>query len=176
VELFLRLTVHYPDSAYRVKAHEQLAEILGSHLKNYPRAIAQYDKLIRLQKRSRSDLSDLVMAQARCYFMMEDWKSARKNYERVLKEYPLSSSADKAAYQIGYTHFLEGNFEAAERALRHFLERYPKSEWAFDGMLHLARAKEAQNQSVDSADIMERLKIRFPERMSEMGTNGGRKE
>jgi TolA-binding protein len=175
VELFSRLTVLYPDSAYRLKAHEQLAEILGSHLKSYPRAIAQYDKLIRLQKRGQNDLSELYMEQARCYFMMEDWKSARRNYEKILKEYPLGSFADKAAYQIGYTHFLEGHYHAAEKALRHFLGSYPKSEWAFDGMLQLARAKEAQNQSMDSADIIERLKIRFPERMSEIGLNGASK-
>jgi TolA-binding protein len=176
VELFLRLTVLYPDSAYCLKAHEQLAEIFGSHLKDYPKAIAQYDQLIRLQKRGHHDLSELYMEQARCYFMMEDWKSARKNYEKILKEYPLGSFADKAAYQIGYTHFLEGNYDAAERALRLFLESYPKSEWAFDGMLHLARAKEAQNQGMDSAEILERMKIRFPEKMSEIGSRGARKE
>jgi len=175
-ELFLRLTVLYPDSGYCLKAHAQLAEIFASHLKSYPRAIAQYDKLIRLQKQGHNDLSELYMEQARCYFMMEDWKSARKNYEKVLKEFPLGSFSDKAAYQIGYTHFLEGNYDAAERALRHFLENYPKSEWAFDGMLQLARAKESQNQDMDSADIIERMRIRFPEKMSAIGAEGARKE
>jgi TolA-binding protein len=176
VELFVRITVLYPDSSTCLKAHEHLAEIFGSHLKSYSRAVAQYDKLIKLHKRREEDLSALYMEQARCFFMMEEWESARDNYEKILKEYPLGSLADKAAYQIGYMHFLEGRYGAAEKALRYFLETYPKSEWAFDGMLQLARAKEAQQQTMDSDEIIERLRIRFPERMSETRTRRDAKE
>ena len=100
--------------------------------------------------------------------MMEDWENARKIHETCLRKYPRGGATDKAAYQIGYIYFLEGKWEEAERALRFFLKTYPDSEWAFDGMLHLARAKEEQHQTVDSDAVYNQIRERFPERAREI--------
>jgi TolA-binding protein len=168
IDLFLRIPIRYPDGPYRLKTHQHLAEIFATHLKSYPQAIAQYDTLIDLRKRTGEDLSELYQKKAHCYFLMEDWENARKIHEKSLKEYPRGAAADKAAYQIGYIYFLEGKQEAAERALRFFLETYPDSDWAFDGMLHLARAKEEQHQTVDSDALYRRIRERFPERVRDI--------
>jgi len=165
---FLRFPILYPDSSYRLSSHEHLAEIFASHLKSYLQAVAQYDKLIELRKGSGEDLSELYFKKARCYFLMEDWENARRTHERSLREYPQGRAADKAAYQIGYILFLEGQHAAAERALRYFLETYPDSDWTFDGMLHLARAKEEQHQTLDSDALYDRLRARFPDRIDEI--------
>jgi len=168
IDLFLRIPIQYPHGPYRLKTHQHLAEIFSSHLKSYPQAIAQYDTIIDLRRRTGADLSELYQKKARCYFQMEDWERARKTQETCLKEYPRGVAADKAAYQIGYIYFLEGKYEAAERALRFFLESYPESDWAFDGMLHLARAKEEQHQALDSEALYRRIRERFPERAGEI--------
>ncbi len=166
VARFLRLPVRYPNSPYRSQAHEHLAEIYASHLNSYPQAAAQYERLIELQGVSGEDLSDLFFRKARCYFLMEDWDSAQRTHERNLQRYPEGQAADRSAYQIGYIHFLQGRHEAAERAMRFFLEAYPESDWAFDGLLHLARAKEEQHQRLDSEALYRQLRERFPERAS----------
>jgi len=166
VARFLRLPVRYPNSPYRVRAHEHLAEIYASHLKSYLQAAVQYERVIELQKGSGEDLSELFFEKARCYFLMEDWDKARAVHERSLQRYPDGKTADRSAYQIGYIYFLQGKHESAERALRFFLETYPGSEWAFDGLLHLARAKEEQHQRLDSEALYKQLRERFPEQAS----------
>jgi len=173
IDLFLGIPARYPDGQMRRKAHAHLAEIFADQMKRYPEAIAQVDQLMELRRPNGEDLCDLYLKKADCLFKMEDWKGAREACQRCVSERPGGPGADRAAYQIGYTHFLEGNYPEAEAAMRSFLETYPDSEWAFDGMLHLARAKEEQQQKLDSEALYGRLREQFPGRAARVGAGEG---
>jgi len=121
-----------------------------------------------MEKDRGGDASKYLASKARCYFEMEDWDNALLTYREILKFCPDGSAADRAAYQIGYIHFLRKRYPEAEQAFRYFLETYPKSEWAFDGMLHLARAKERQNRTAESEILYQHLRKRYPERADEV--------
>ena len=169
IELFLRLIVLYPETPYRLKAHQDLAEIYFTHLKRYPQAISHYEKILDIQREPPEDLSEIHHKIGQCYFLMGDWEKALKTHEKLLREFTVGKYADSAAFQIGYIHFLEGRYEDAEKSFRFFLEQYPKSDWAFDGMLHLAKAKEKQHQTEASRDLYRKIQERFPGRMRSSG-------
>jgi len=170
IELFHRLVVQYPDSPYRMKAHESLADIYETHLERYPQAIAQYQKIMELRARQGQDVSDCSYRMGRCYSIMGDNEHARDMYDRVLKESPGGEYADRAAYQIGYLHYLDGDFKEAEAALAFFVEGFPNSERAFDGMIHLARCLEKQGRDAEYRALIKKIKERFPTELARTGT------
>lgn len=169
IELFLRLTVLYPESPKRLKAHQELAEIYSTYLKRYPQAISEYERMIELLSDSKEDLSELYYRIGRCYFLMGDMEKALSTFGKLLRMYPQGRLADNAAYQTGYIQFLNGNFADAEETFRSFLKAYPDSDYAFDGMLNLAKAKEKQHQSEASKEMYEEIRKRFPDRFRDAG-------
>ncbi len=175
IELLLRLIVLYPESPKRLEAHQELAEIYSTYLKRYPQAISQYEKMIGVLGKKREDLSELYYKIGRCHFLMGDMEKAMKTFEKLLRMYPRGSLADNAAFQMGYIQYLKGSFADAEKALRSFLKEYPDSDYAFDGMLHLAKAKEKQHQSKASRELYEKIRERFPDRFRDVGVKQAEK-
>ncbi|MGW8320412.1 MAG: tetratricopeptide repeat protein, partial [Thermodesulfobacteriota bacterium] len=89
------------------------------------------------------------------------------------REAPKGEYADSAAYQIGFTHFLEEDWETAARDFRFFLDKYPESGWTFDGLLHLSRCLKHLNRNQESMRILQELRERFPEKADTVETKEG---
>ena len=101
---------------------------------------------------------------------MGDSNQAVEVYGRICREAPKGQYADRAAYQIGFTHFLEEDWETAERDFRFLLEHYPESEWTFDGLLHLARCLKKLDRNQESVGVHQEIRERFPERADTLKT------
>lgn len=168
IQLFHRLIALHPDSPFCLEAHRSLAENYATRLRQYPQAIAQYRKVIELQRERGKDVSPALYEVGRCYFLMGDSRQAVEVYERICREVPKGEFADNAAYQIGFIRFLEEDWEGAERGFRFLLQNHPKSEWVFDGMLHLARCLKKLGREPEAEGILREMKERFPDRAAEM--------
>jgi len=164
IQLFHRLISLHPESPFCVQAHRNLAENYAAKLRQYPQAIAQYKRVIDLERKAGRDVSPYYYEIGRCYFLMGDSNQALEVYERICRETPKGAFADSAAYQIGFIHFLEEDWQAAERSFRFFLEKYPGSEWTFDGMLHLARCLKNLEHRDESKRVYQKIREQFPER------------
>jgi len=147
-ELYLRLISRYPDSPWRLKAHEDLAQLYAGRLKDYSRAVHQLEEILEVKEGSGEDLSRTLYEMARCFSQMGDHSQAAAVCERILKEYPEGEKSDTAAYHLGFFYYIEDKFEDAERAFRFFLKNYPQSGWAFEGMVYLAKTKEKQTAAL----------------------------
>ena len=164
IQLFHRLIALHPESPFCLQAHQSLAENYATRLRQYPQAIAQYLRVIDLERRAGRDVSPYLYEVGRCYFLMGDSNQAIEVYGRICREAPKGEYADSAAYQIGFTHFLEEDWETAEKDFRFLLEHYPESEWTFDGLLHLARCLKKLDRHQESAGVLQEIRERFPER------------
>jgi TolA-binding protein len=170
IQLFHRLISLHPESPFCVRAHRSLAENYAARLRQYPQAIAQYKRVIELERKVGRDVSPYYYEVGRCYFLMGDSNQALEVYERICRETPGGEFADSAAYQIGFIRFLEGDWEAAEKSFRFFLEKYPQSEWAFDAMLHQARCLKKLDRGQEAGRVYRKIREQFPERAGTIET------
>ncbi len=170
IQLFHRLIALHPASPFCLQAHQSLAETYATRLRQYPQAIAQYLRVIDLERKEGRDASPYLYEVGRCYFLMGDSNQAVKVFERICREAPKGKLADSAAYQVGFIRFLEGDWEAAEKDFRLLLERYPESEWIFDGMLHLARSLKKLDRHQESTAVIREMKEKFPNRAATLET------
>lgn len=170
IQLFHRLIALHPESPFCLQAHRSLAENYATRLRQYPQAIAQYLRVLELERRAGQDVSPYLYEVGRCYFLMGDTNQAVEVYGRICREAPKGEYADSAAYQMGFTHFLEEDWETAERDFRFLLEQYPESEWIFDGMLHLARCLKKLDRHQESMRILQEIRERFPDRADTIET------
>lgn len=164
IQLFHRLIALYPESPYCLEAHRDLAENYATRLRQYPQAIAQYERVIDLERKAGRDVSPYQYEVGRCYFLMGDSNQALEVYKRICRETPEGEFADSAAFQIGFIRFLGGDWEGAERSFRFLLEKYPKSEWAFDGMLHEARCLKKLDRREEAEALYGKIRKQFPEK------------
>jgi TolA-binding protein len=168
IQLFHRLIALHPESPFCLQAHRHLAENYAMRLRQYPQAIAQYLRVIDLERKAGKDVSPYMYEVARCYFLMGDSNQALDVYERICREAPRGEFADNAAYQTGFIHFLGEDWENAERSFRFLLERYPESEWTFDGMLHLARCLRKLDRHKEARQLVREMGEKFPHRAAEI--------
>ena len=172
VQLFHRLTALHPDSPYCLQAHRSLAETYAMRLGQYPQAIDHYRRVIELERQEGRDFSRYAYEVARCYFLMGDSNQALEVYESICRESPEGEFAAGAAFQIGFVRFLAEDWEAAERGFRFLLERYPESDWTFDGMLHLASCLRKLDREKEAGRLDQQIRERFPDRAELFETKG----
>jgi TolA-binding protein len=158
-----------------LQAHNYLAENYATWLKQYPQAIAQYLRVIELERRAGKDVSPYYYEVGHCYFMMGDSRQALEVYERICRETPKGEYADSAAYQIGFLQFLAEDWEAAEKSFRFLLENYPDSEWTVDGMLQRARCLKELGRTAEFNSLCRTIRKRFPERAGDLDLQKPRK-
>jgi TolA-binding protein len=170
IQLFHRLIALYPESPFCLEAHRCLAENYATRLRQYPQAIAQYLRVVDLEREAGRDVSPSLYEVGRCYFLMGDTNQAVEVYGRICREAPKGEYADSAAYQIGFTHFLQEDWETAEKDFRFLLEQYPESEWTFDGLLHLSRCLKQLDRQQESKKVLLELRKRFPEKADTIET------
>jgi len=164
IQLFHRLIAIYPNRVETLKGYHHLAEIYENRLKQYDLAIAQYKNIINAKKDTPSDFPEYYYYIGRCYWSMGDWQKAINTYKKIIREFPQQAYADRAAYQIGYLHFLQGQYQESEKAFQFFLGNYPDSEWTFEGMYHLAACYDKRNLVDEANQIKKEMKKKFPER------------
>jgi TolA-binding protein len=164
-QLYLRLLSIYPSSPLVKEARLNLADIYENNLNEYAEAISQYQSLLKMPHNDSSSPYRYWYNIGRCYFLMGEFKQALLVYKKITNEDPRGENADKAAYQIGYIGYLQGDLKDAIKAFRFFLDRFPNSSWTFDGMIHLARCYEKNHDESQAQALYSKITKRFPEKI-----------
>ncbi len=174
IELFQTLVSLYPECPYQLQAHLNMADIYGTHLRQFARAIAEYRRVIELEKRKGRDVSEYHYRIGRLYFQLGDARRALQVYERICTEMPRGRYAAGAAYQIGFLHYLRDDLEAAEKSFRYLVRHYPDSEWDFDGRVYLFRCLKKERRDKEAARVLKEIRDRYPARSKALDGIGGR--
>lgn len=116
---------------------------LAFRAKDYPRAVAAFDKLTAP---SPSQRFDHALSASRT----GDHARAAELYAALVAVAPTSSQADEASYKLGYLAYDKGELERALPLFQAHLDRYPSSSFADDArwftawsLVRLGRLSEA---------------------------------
>jgi len=152
---YLLVEKDYPGTELARRAQRQVAEIYKNRLRDYPRAIVAYQKLLD----SGADGGDRIQYEvADAYFRLENFEQARIEFESLLKNYPDSSLLPEVQYRIAVTWSLEGRLKEAEKAFRLVSERWPDSGYAVEARFGLATTLEEQEELRESLKVLEALR------------------
>lgn len=75
---------------------------------------------------------------ARCYGELKQYDRAIEELQRALKQWP---SLEGAAFDIGWTYFLQNKHSEAEASFKASLNKEPKNAWFYFGLAELHRKK-----------------------------------
>ncbi|NWG75544.1 MAG: tetratricopeptide repeat protein [Rubrivivax sp.] len=164
VEVYLQLINEYPRSSYAEAARLNLAEIYEVHLKEYAKAIEQYGYLLESVKGSPAYQSKYLYRIGRNQFLMGDLDKALSTFRDIVTNDPAGGDSDRAAYQMGYIHYLQGKTFKAERDFRFFLDKFPNSSWTYDALVHLARCYEKNHKGIKARETYRKIRERYPDR------------
>lgn len=95
-----------------------------------------------------------------CYFNARNFKQAITYYTQVSSLG--SSGADYALFQRGYALGLQHKYNEKINVLRELVKRYPKSDYADDGVYEIARAQLQQNDEKGAIVTYEQLLASYP--------------
>jgi TolA-binding protein len=110
---------------------------------------------------------------AECYFNLNDYRNAKKNFEKVLKIKYLSYLEPECLYAIGLIDILQNNFKEAEEVLQKLLKNpaYQQEERANFalGVLHYFRGSyEEAKEKLAGIDLLE-AKFYYGKSLSRLG-------
>ncbi len=100
---------------------------------------------------------------ADAHFADQRYQLARSVYQRLLDEYPDSSQAGRARYQIAQCLALGGQVAEAESAYQTLADMDPATPLAEESLLRLAQLREANTQWVAAVEAYGIALARFPE-------------
>ena len=95
-----------------------------------------------------------------CYFNARQFQQAITYYGQVSKLQ--ASGADYALFQRGYALGLQHKYNDKVIALRELISRYPKSDYADDGIYEIARAQLQQDDERNAIVTYEQLLATYP--------------
>jgi TolA-binding protein len=155
-----------PNAAW--DAQKQIAEILFSKIELHPQAIQQYQTLLKI----RPDSSDAPMFRfriAKSRFYLWQFDEAVTGYRELMRTYPQSPWAEKAAFEIGVSYYTRGEknaggefYQDAINAYQAFLKSYPKSELVPEAKFGIASCLEEMDQLDAAYQAYEALKPTYP--------------
>ena len=95
-----------------------------------------------------------------CYFNARDFQSAITYYSQVSRLQ--AAGADYALFQKGYALGLQHKYGEKVNVLTELVKRYPKSDYADDGLYEIARAQLQQNHERGAIASYEQLLATYP--------------
>jgi len=95
-----------------------------------------------------------------CYFNARDFQSAIKYYAQVSKLQ--AAGADYALFQRGYALGLQHKYNEKIKVLNELVKRYPRSDYADDGLYEIARAELQQDDERAAISTYDQLLASYP--------------
>lgn len=87
--------------------------------RNYPKAAKLYEDILKTGHFAGSELQTLVRL-AQAYVRHDNFQGAFQVYEKILKKYPRSRTAQNMKFKKGFLYFDSGQYEKAIRYLKPF--------------------------------------------------------
>jgi len=156
---FLAVEESYPNSDMGLQAQRQVADIYKNKLRDYPRALVVYQRLL---ERGLADSDRIQHEIADAYFRMNDFKQALLEYEALRSSYPDSPLQAEVRYRMGITLSLEGKGKEAEVVFREVISLWPQSPFALESKFSLATVLEERDELAAAMKVLEELKGSYP--------------
>ncbi|MDW7645171.1 MAG: tetratricopeptide repeat protein [Desulfuromonadales bacterium] len=156
---FLLVARDYDDQTWAEKAQFQVADIYKNRLRDYPKAIVAYQKLL---DRGVADSDRIQYEIGDAYFRLNNYEQARIEFESLVKSYPESNLVPEVKYRIALAYSLEGQLKKAEKTFREVSEAYPDDPFAVEARFGLATVLEEQERLRESLTELQKLKGVYP--------------
>lgn len=102
----------------------------------YRKAAHYFEKFLQGDEKDRNTINDAVTRLADSYFVLKDYASARKYYDRIIDQH--IKGEDYALFQRGMIQGLQGNPDAKISTLTDVLNQFPNSDYADDASFEIA--------------------------------------
>jgi len=146
---------------YCEKAQETIADIYYSDLKDYKKAIVEFQKLVNQFPGSKL-LAEAQFQIAQCYMALGDDEQAEMEYSALLDRYGAGEYRDAAAYWICVIHFRQGKFAEARKGFENFIALYGDSPLAANAKLGLADTLEEMGETEEAVSVLGSLEKDYP--------------
>ena len=103
-----------------------------------------------------------AFARAKQLLLEGKYTAAGTAFQRFVDEHGDSVNGPEAHYWLGETLFIRGMYPEASIAYIGAIRGWPKTDWAPDAVVKLARALMAQNRRQDACSALDDLKRRYP--------------
>jgi len=150
-------------SPFGEKAQKEIAEIFFSDLKQYRKAIPEYQLLIDKFPASRLN-AEAQYRIGECYMELADYAQARIEFAVVLDRYSDSTLRSAAAYGVALSYLREGDLREARRRLENFVAFYAESPQVLNARLSLADALEGLGEIDEALQVLTALERDYPNR------------
>ena len=101
-----------------------------------------------------------------------DYANAEKSFKQFLSGNPQHALAGNAAYWLGETYYVRGQFKEAAVTFADGYQKYPKNSKAPDNLLKLAMALSALGSKDDACLTLGELKTKYPNAAPTIRTRG----
>lgn len=163
LEYFTRITMEYPGGKTAIAAREAMATIYEKSLKDYNRAVIQYQKLIESGNPANRDRYQFAIG--RCYYGKGTFQQAIIEYNTFLERYPGSKLVPEAEYQIGNSYFVMNRCDDAVKQYDRVLEEYPDTNRRSDILLSIGVCLEEKEEYGRALQIYREIKEKYPNPM-----------
>ncbi|MFB0527097.1 MAG: tetratricopeptide repeat protein [bacterium] len=128
IQNLLDIIEKYPKSGLASEALYFLGDIYQFKLKDYDKAIDEYESLIQEFPQNRF-VANAQFKIAECYRKLEKWQEAIKAYRKFIKDYTQYGYSDYAQFYIGQCYEKLEDWKKAKEAYSLISTNYPESIW-----------------------------------------------
>jgi TolA-binding protein len=163
VEFYRKAVAQGNLTKYGEKSQKKIADIYYKDLKEYKKAIPEFQLLI--DKFPGSKLLGEVQYQiGECYLSIGEYEQARIEYTALMNRYSTSGFRVDGAYRICVTYFREGDFQRARREYENFIVLYSDSPLVVNARLGLANVLEELGETDEALNQLAALEEEYPNR------------
>ncbi len=163
VEPFEELVQQYPDGEYTQKALLILAGMFRNDTKEYPKAIAQYQKLIDRNPKNH-DASKYQFEIGQCYLLDGQVEQAVLELGALLRRYPQSGLIDRVHDELAGAYLALGRPDVANVILTQLLEQFPDSKIRMAAEFKKGTALEELYQYKEALEVYQGLLEKYKNR------------
>lgn len=151
---FLQLEHDYPEHPLVRKAQREAAQIAKDSLRDYPRAIVFYQRLLEHpggdRDRYRYEIAD-------CYFRLDNYSQARIELDILLEENPQTPMLAEVLYRKANLLLLENRSVAARETWQRLIDEFPGSSYSVEARFNLAKLLEEEDRLQAALKLYQQL-------------------
>lgn len=157
IDSFSRLILLYPKAKEVIKAKRKIADIYMDKLKDYKRAIFEYERLLEDYRLPPQEEGEVIYRIGLAYMELKDFEQARVELSSLMDRFPTLKILPKVQLTIGDSYFIEGKTKKALTVYREIVERYRGSSIIPETRFKIAVALEEMGRYEEALKEYRRL-------------------
>lgn len=125
----------------------------------------EYDKALDLFKNliQQGDKKDEVLFwEGETYLKQNRLLGAKRDYQKVILEFPQSQYVPQAYYSLGWSYFQEKNFDQAKKAFLNLKKKFPHNQLSEDSALKIAECDYNSGRLKDAVVDFQKIAFQYP--------------